>query len=321
MSRNSLRHLSLCLAATSFLTLAGCNTETPPTLSTTGTSKVLLTDAPPFPYSKIARADIYIVNVSVSLSADTSAAAGSGSFVTVASPNRKVNVLALQNGLTEQLGTFDFPKGAVTAVRMTINTDSSSITLKDGRVITGRSTPAIQWQSSAGQPTLNALIHEQILVPDSGAVVVIDFDLGKSFILPQEVNPSSSDSGFIFSPVLHAADAARTGTITGTVRANSTSGSPVADASLRLYLGTPGTAENTWSMLATAKSDANGAFRFSYVTRSSYWASLPAQAGKTYIVTADPPAGSSSGSHATVPNLSVSAKTETSAGTLVLLPL
>jgi len=34
---------------------------------------------------------------------------------------------------------------------MVIDTDSSSITLKDGRVLTGRSTPGIQWQSSAGR--------------------------------------------------------------------------------------------------------------------------------------------------------------------------
>ena len=281
-----------------------------------GNSRILLTDAP-FPYYRVARADMYIVSVSVSLSPDTSAAAGAGTFTTVATPNRRINVLALQNGLTEELGRAKLPVGAVTAVRMVIDTDSSSLTLRGGLVLTGKSTPAIQWQSSAGRPTLNAQIHEQILVPDSGAVVVIDFDLGKAFIPPQEVNPASTDSGFIFSPVLRAADAARTGSISGTVRAGITAGASVADASLRLYLGAVGTPENTWSTLATAKSDASGAFKFAYVTRTSFWARVPAQAGKTYIIAVDPP-GVSALKRTLVPGIRVTEKAETNIGVVVL---
>ena len=276
-------------------------------------TRTLLTDAP-FPYYRVARVDLYVISVSASLTPDTSTSSG---FVTLATPNRRINVLALQNGVTDELGAVTLPKGAITAVRMVIDTDSSSITLKSGTVLTGRSNPGIAWQSSAGRPTLNALIHEQILVPDTGAIIVLDFDVGKAFIPPQELNPTSTDSGFIFSPVIHAAAAERTGTIAGTVRAKSASGTPVADASLRLYLGDPTTPENTWSNLATAKTDANGAYRFAYVTRSAYWNSLPAQAGKTYIVAVDPPAGSGLG-RTLLPNLSVTAGAVTTAGTAVL---
>ena len=117
----------------------------------------------------------------------------------------------------------------------------------------------------------------------------LDFDVGKAFIPPQEINPSSTDSGFIFSPVIRAADSRRTGAITGTVRALSATGAPVADAALRLYLGNPGTPENTWIVLQTGKTAADGSFRLSYVTRSTYWAGMAAQAGKSYIVAVDPP--------------------------------
>jgi hypothetical protein len=117
--------------------------------------------------------------------------------------------------------------------------------------------------------------------------------------------------------VLRAADAARTGSIAGTVRAGSAGGAAVESASLRLYLGNPGTPENTWSMLGTAKTDAAGAFRFAYVTRSSYWASLLSQTGKNYIVAVDPPAGSALG-RALVPNLTVTAGAERTVGTVVL---
>ena len=297
--------------------LSGCVTgydrepgESPPPNAT----RTLLTDDP-FPFSRVARVDLYVVSVSGSLSADTSAAGGV--FVTLANPNRRINILALQNGLTDQLGAVMLPAGAITAVRMVIDTDSSSITLKDGRVLTGLSTPGIHWQSSAGRPVLNALIQENIAVPVFGTEVMIDYDVGKAFITPQEIDPASTDSGFVFSPVLRAVDAAHTGTITGTVRAHTVAGTPVANASLRLYLGNPATPENTWYAMQTASTDASGVFKFVGVTRSAYWAGIPAHAGKTWIVAADPPAGSGLG-RVLLPNLVVNAQSQTSAGTLVL---
>jgi hypothetical protein len=91
----------------------------------------------------------------------------------------------------------------------------------------------------------------------------------------------------------------------------------VEDASLRLYLGTMATPQNTWTVLATAKTDVTGAFRFAYVTRSSYSSAIAAQAGKSYIVAVDPPAGSVLG-RVVVPNLTVTPGTELPLGTLVL---
>jgi len=276
-------------------------------------TRTLLTDDP-FPYDRIERVDLYFVSVSGSLTPDTSAGA---SFVTLAEPNRLINLLALQNGITDELGAVVLPRGVITAVRVVIDTDSSSITLKDGRVLDGTSTPGIAWQSSAGRPVLNALIHEQIAVPDTGGVVAIIYDVGQAFIPNQVMDSTSIDSGFVFSPVLRAADARRTGSISGTVVADSTSGTPVPDASLRLYLGDPGDPENTWHTLATARSDANGAFRFSYVTPSAWWSQFPSRAGDTYIVAADPPSGTGLG-RVLVPSVHVSVGTETPIGTLVL---
>jgi hypothetical protein len=277
-------------------------------------SRVLLTDAP-FPYIWIDRVDLFVVSVSVSIDADTGA---SGDFVTVATPNRLINVMALRNGLTDELGAAPLPTGAITAVRMTIDTDLSSMTTVNGFKITGTTgSPSIQWQSSAGRPVLNALIHEQITVPDSGARIVIDFDIGKAFILNRELNAGSPDSGFVFSPVLRAADANRTGSIRGTVRAQSTTGAPVPDVSMRLYLGNPNQPENTWSVLGTAGTDASGVFVFSFVTRSAHWASVPAQAGNTYIVAADPHPGSTLG-RAIVTNIAVTAREETDIGAVIL---
>jgi uncharacterized protein DUF4382 len=277
-------------------------------------TRTLLSDSP-FPYSRVARVDVYVVSVSASLSPDTSSTAAG--FAMLATPNRRINLLGLQNGNTDELGAVQVPSGAVTAVRMVIDTDSSSITLKNGTVLTGRTTPGIRWQSSAGRPLLNALILDQILVPDTGATIVIDFDVGRAFIPGYDVTPPIDSNSFVFSPVITAASVARTGTIAGDVRARNASGTPVVDASLRLYLGDPATPENTWSTLATTHSNATGQFRFAYVTASAHWATVPAQAGKVYIVAIDPPAGSGLG-RLLVPNVTVTAGAITSLGTLVL---
>ena len=303
-------HLILIAA----LGAAACDGSATQSVVTAGSSRVLLTDDP-FPYSRVARVDLYVVSISGSVNGDTSATSG-GDFVTLAAPHRLINVLALQNGITDELGTVALAPGAITAIRLVIDTDSSSITLKDGRVLAGSSTPGIHWQSSAGRPVLNASLNGQIMVHDTGAVIVVDYDVGKAFITPQEIDPACTDSGFVFSPVLRAADATRSGSITGNVQAHAAAGAPVVDASLRLYLGDPATPENTWSALATARSDSNGAFRFAYVAPSSYWAGT-AQAGKSYIVAVDPPAGSGLGRFVTAP-LQVSVGGVTSVGTVVL---
>jgi hypothetical protein len=277
-------------------------------------SRVVLTDGP-FPYNWIDRVDLFVVSVSVSVAPDTS---GAAEFHTIATPNRAINVMALSNGLTEELGAAPLPPGVITAVRMVIDTDLSSMTTVHGFVITDDTfSPSIQWQSSAGRPVLNALIHEQITVPDTGALIVIDFDIGKAFILNRELNPGSPDSGFVFSPVLRAADARRTGSIRGTVRAQSGSGAPVEHVSMRLYWGDPNQPENTWSVMGTAGTNASGVFVFSFVTRSAHWATIPAQAGGTYIVAADPHPGSTLG-RALVQNISVMAGAETDVGNVIL---
>ena len=277
-------------------------------------SRVLLTDAP-FPYIWIARVDMYIVSVAVSVAADTGA---TGNFVTVATPNRRINLLALSNGLTEEIGAAPLPTGVITAVRVTIDTDSSSMTTVNGFVITDKIfSPSIQWQSSKGRPVLNALIHEQITVPDSGARIVIDYDVSKAFVLNQELNPGSLDSGFVFMPVIRAADANRTGSIRGNVRALSATGAPEFRCAVQLYRGNPAMAQNTWSLLGTARTNEQGDFLFSFVTRSAYWESLASMAGTTYIVVAAPHAGRTVTS-TQVSNVTVTAGVETTVGTLVL---
>jgi hypothetical protein len=302
------------LIASITLSAATCSSTSDSAGPGAGATRTLLTDDP-FPYYRVARVDLFIVSVSASIAPDTAGSANG--FVTLATPNRSVNVLALQNGMTDELGTADLRSGAITAVRMVIDTDRSSITLKNGAVLRGNTQPGIAWQSSAGRPVLNAINFEQMQVPDTGATVVVVVDVGKMFMPSQYLDSASTDSGFVFLPELRAADVGRTGSIIGTVRAHTSAGPAVEDASLRLYLGDPATPENTWTTLGTAKSDGNGTFRFAFVTRSAVWAGMPVHARDTYIVAVDPPVGSGLG-RKLVANLSVTAGGETPTGTVVL---
>ena len=268
------------------LSMAGCSDVGPGagTPVVPGQSQIRLSDGP-FPFDRLARVDLYIVSVSGSISADTGA--GGAAFTTLATLNRRFNLLAYQGGTTALLGALSLPTGVISAVRMVIDTDSSSITLKDGRVLTSTSLPGIRWQSSAGRPVLNAVLNDTIFIPGAGAQVVIDYDVGEAFIPVQEISPTSTDSSFIFSPVLWARDARRTGSISGVVRAGSPTGPLVVDASIRLYLPLSGlAAENTWNTIAYARTDANGVFKLPFVTRSAFW---KGGAGSPYNVAVDPP--------------------------------
>src|SRR4051812_8183962 len=251
--------------------VVSCSESTPPDTPFTGGGPTTfrLVDAP-FPYNNVSRVDIFVVKVQASWAGDTSAAAA-GDFVTVADVNRKINLLALNGGLSDQLGTANIPKGAIKAIRLIIDTDQSSITMKTGAVLTGSTNPGIAWQSSAGIATLNATIKDNIDVPDAGTDVVVDFDVGRPFIDPAEVTPPCGCSGFIFSPVLRAAQVSRTGSVTGTVRLGSSTGPLAAEATVELKLGNPTNPPSNWATISTTRTDANGAFKFAFASQSTLY--------------------------------------------------
>jgi hypothetical protein len=280
------RILFLALAAA-----AACSNGTSPEPQFTGggTTTFRLTDAP-FPYDKVSRVDIFVVKVQASWAGDTSAGA-TNDFVTVANVNRKIDLLSLEGGLSDVLGTAAIPRGAIKAIRLVIDTDQSSITMKTGAVLTGSSNPGIAWQSSAGIATLNATIDDNIAIPDEGTDVVIDFDVGRAFLDPADISPPCGCAGFIFSPVLRAAQVSRTGSISGSVRLGSATGPVAAEATVELKLGNPNNPSTTWSTISTTRSDANGAFKFAFVTQSAFYTAK--QAGWSYMVVATKASGQS----------------------------
>ena len=98
--------------------------------SKAGPTQVFLIDAP-FPYDQVARVDVYIVRVAAGTSADTT----DGAPGVIAAPHRAFNLLALGNGAAAKLGEGILLSGQYVQFLITIDADSSSITLKDGTVL------------------------------------------------------------------------------------------------------------------------------------------------------------------------------------------
>jgi len=238
--------------------------EGPPALERVTT--VELTDDP-FPYDSVARVDLFIVRIDVSEQPDTNPT--SPSWHTVATPGRSYNLVELTGGATDTLGGTQIPAGTYRAVRMVIDPGQSSITAKDGRAL------PVDWQQTALNPILYALVEDPIGVSDAGAQIVIDFDVGRSFLC------SAPCTSFVFSPVFRAVNKAATGTVSGRVRGDTLalSPEPIHDVTVTVYSGDP-TFEPGWYVRATGKTDAAGNFRIAYL--------LPG----TYILRADAPRGS-----------------------------
>jgi len=275
--RNTLRRfltmsrLSLALLAVATIVVACYKDD----VSTAGNSrrpmaKVLLTDDP-FPFDSVQSVQVYIVIIAVSTHPDTGTSADSMHWVTVAAPHRQVDLLTLQQGLTDSLGADTVTADQYKAVLVTINVDSSEgIRFKNG-------SPAVVRWHGAGQESYASFVEAPISIPDTGAVIVIDFDVGRSFAYNQ-----LGDHAFDFFASIRAVNRAATGGISGTVTHDTSAGpaGPVADATVSAWGGGP----NNWYILSTGKTDAAGHYRLAYL--------LPG----TYIVGVEPPAGSNFGS-------------------------
>jgi hypothetical protein len=178
-----MRRHELALGLCGVLVLTSCNTsETGPQSPAEGQTSVFLTDAP-FPFDGVSRVDVYIESIALAVSADTSDAGPP--WVTVATPNRVFNLLDLQNGSTALLGGAVVPEGQYQSARVIFDPERSSMTDNNGHIIVTTTTPGthgINWQAKGENPSLFALVEEPMAVDQNGTDIVIDFDVGRSFL-------------------------------------------------------------------------------------------------------------------------------------------
>jgi hypothetical protein len=229
--------------------------------STSGNRKpvaqVLLTDAP-FPYDSVQHVNIYVDRIEANTSPDTS---GGGQWVLIAQPRKVFDLLTLQQGGTAFLGQNELAAGQYSSIRMVIRADLSAILWSDG------SSAQIQWPSpGTGEIALYALVEQPLAVSSSGAVIVIDFDLGRSFLYSYY-----GTKEFTLVPWLRAVNSAATGTLKGTVTSSySGQSQPIPNANVTLFVGDPNASPSSWYVAVTGRSDANGVYKIAYVSAATY---------------------------------------------------
>ena len=240
---------------------------------------VQLTDAP-FPVSVVQSADLYVVRIDAKLAEATDAEAAQGvatdddanrnpdrGWVTVARPERRIDLLALSGGATTNLGQTTLPTGRYRGYRLVLDTDRSSITLKDGTVLDGNRTPGIKWPS-AGRTGIKVQLAQAIELVEDGTAMVIDFDLAQSFVLRGN---TITDQGLNFKPVLRATARDITGSVSGSVRGASATGPVVPGAMVEvLRAGTALDDTVSANVVTTTTADAQGAFTAAFLLPSTY---------------------------------------------------
>jgi hypothetical protein len=204
--------LALATAVLGAAALAACKDTVvgEPVPAGSGTLRVQLTDAP-MDTSLVRSVDVYVVRVDAraagtdadSASADSGTGdedKGRGGWTTIAEPKAKIDLLALRGGRTTQLGEEPLAAGSYRAFRMIIDPAQSSITLNDGTVLTGTSSPGVHFPS-AGRSGIKIQLARPVTVgADSTSTMLIDFDARESFVM----KGPNMKSGLTFKPVIHA---------------------------------------------------------------------------------------------------------------------
>ena len=251
------------LAIAGTLGLAACDDANGPTLTNSGKVNVLLTDAP-FPLSEVKSVNIFVTRIDAKLADTDSAEAAdtdNSGWITLVSPNQSINLLTLTNGQTSNLGIATIPVGTYKSFRMVIDADQSNITLNDD------TKPEIKWPS-AGKNGIKILLDEPFDVIDGTTTLLVDFDVGRSFVMRGN---SISQNGLLFKPVIHATTQQNTGTLTGSVPADSASGAGIAGATVEvLKAGTPLNDTQSNNVVRTAVTDASGNFTLAFVPAGTY---------------------------------------------------
>jgi hypothetical protein len=109
--------------------------------------------------------------------------ADSTAWVTIASPNKLINILELQNGDTALLDSAVLDTIKFHSMRIIIDPSQSNVTLKSGTVLTSTSTPSVDFFSRGRFGILVDLDSDVVVKPGTTTTVTLDFRLGDSIAL------------------------------------------------------------------------------------------------------------------------------------------
>ena len=205
-SKVQLRAAGIAVVFASSAFLAACDSAGT-TAAGTGTLAVQLTDAP-FSTDSVKSVDVWVVRVDARQpDADSATAAmgatddsaSTGGWTTLTRPNQSVNLLAYQNGAALPLGSAQIAAGNYLGFRLVIDPTKSSLTMKNGMVLSSTSMPNISFPSAARSGIKIVLTQPVTVAANQTTTVLVDFMVDSSFVMRGN---TIMQNGLLFKPVV-----------------------------------------------------------------------------------------------------------------------
>lgn len=218
-----------------------------------------------------------------------------GGPVVIVEEGGTFDLLELQDGITELLGSAEVDVGTYAQLRFIV--DSARVELKEGLTFRDGSTSQSLMVPSGAQTGIKLNLDRADGDDSDGGTeveegeetsLIVDFDVSQSFVVQGNPNTPAGIRGFLFTPVLRVVEEDAAGSIAGTV-----SGPEAANVEgLTVTAEPPGSGggsariafqqepgEGGQTETATATTDADGAYELSGL------------APGTYTVSVEPPEG------------------------------
>jgi hypothetical protein len=244
------KNVSILLAAVLLLIVGACS-ETVKTGADQGRLVLKVTDAP-FDISNIESATVTITRVELKKTGD--GISDGNAFITISEDTTTIDLIDLRNGVTETLLDMEIPEGSYDMIRLYVY--EAGLKLNDSDDIYSVKVP------SGSQTGIKIHLNPTLEVSEGNlSEVLLDIDLSRSFILRGNL---SHNNGFLFKPVIRAANMAKAGCIQGMV--TDTSDVKIPEATVWIeqdtvfataftntlgYYAIIGVPAGTWSVLAT----------------------------------------------------------------------
>lgn len=174
-----------------------------------GRISVRMTDAP-LDLDEVESISVFVVRIEAKTEATSDADANadvaeaeseSNGWVTLAEPNAAFDLMDLRDGVSAFMGEATVAAGSYRSMRLILDTQQSTVTLKNGTVLSASSSPSILFPS-AGQSGIKILFTNPIEVDeDETTDVLVDFDAGASFVVRGN---TILQNGLLFTPVIRA---------------------------------------------------------------------------------------------------------------------
>ena len=193
-------------AAAVILMFSACSDTISPDNSGPGRLVIKITDAP-FPIDLVESATVKITKVEIRKVCDT--ISDGNPYMVVSEDTISFDLLQLRNGITEDLADVEVQQGKYDLVRLYV--DQASLKIKDG--------DSYNVKVPSGKQTGIKVFVKPALSVEGGLTseLLLDFDLSRSFVMRGNLNKPSGMNGFIFKPVIRAANISTAGRIEGMV--------------------------------------------------------------------------------------------------------